>query len=155
VIEEVATGDPRVLALRALMSDEMAALYGRPRHSVPGEAIDASSVVATVLVTEDDAPVATAALRRLGEDVEVKRMYVVPESRGRGLAGRLLSEMERRAVAHGAARVLLHTGLRQEAAIALYRRRGYEQIAVFEPYLDVPESICFARDLGADHPDGA
>lgn len=147
MIQEVALDDPGVLALRARMSDEMDALYGRPRHSVPGEAIDADSIVVTVLVSEDEVPVATAALRRLGDDVEVKRMYVVPDARGRGLAGRLLTEMEHRAAVAGADRVLLHTGLRQEAAIALYRRRGYEQIPVFEPYLDVPESICFEKIL--------
>lgn len=150
MIEEVAHDDPRVLALRAAMAGEMDGLYGRPRHSVAGEAIEVSSVLATVLVVEDDQPVATAALRRLGDDVEVKRMYVAPAGRGRGLAGELLTDMERRAGLTGATRVLLHTGLRQEAAIALYRRRGYHEVPVFPPYLEVPESICFARDLRID-----
>ena len=147
MIEEVELDHPAVLDLRTTMSDEMATLYGRPRHSVPGEVIDPASILATLLVRDDGVPVATAALRRLGDDVEVKRMYVAPAGRGRGLAGELLTDLERRAAAAGASRVLLHTGLRQQAAIALYRRRGYVEIPVFAPYLDVPESICFARSL--------
>ena len=145
-VVEVPTDDPRVAALRAAMGDEMADLYGRPRHGATAEQIDPATVAVTVLATSDAGePVGTAALRRVGVDVEVKRMYVVPGARGTGLAGRLLDVMEEHAVRLGAERILLHTGERQTAALALYRRRGYREVPVFEPYLDVPESVCFAR----------
>ena len=149
MIDFVTEDDPRVLALRAAMGDEMAVLYGRPRHGgVPAEQIDPDSVVATVVVTNTaDEPIATAALRRMGEDVEVKRMFIVAEERGTGLADRMLDVMEEKAAEIGAARVLLHTGERQKAALTLYRRRGYVEIPIFEPYHDVPESVCFARPV--------
>ena len=144
---EASEDDPWVASLRAQMAREMDALYGRPRHAVVAETIDPASVVSTVLVLDDGAPVATAALRRLRRDVEVKRMFVVPSARGQGIAGLLLDTMEEQARALRAPRILLHTGERQAAALALYRRRGYVDVDVFAPYLDVPESVCLSKDL--------
>ncbi|GAA1752624.1 GNAT family N-acetyltransferase [Aeromicrobium alkaliterrae] len=147
VVTEVEVDDPVVLRLRQDMAAEMATLYGRPRHGVPAEGIDPDAVVVTLLVSQGDLPVGTGALRRLGSDVEAKRMFVAPAGRGRGLGRALLEELEDRARRVGAPRMLLHTGLRQEAAIALYRDSGYQEVPVFEPYLEVPESVCFAKEL--------
>ncbi|MCX2732297.1 GNAT family N-acetyltransferase [Saccharopolyspora sp. NFXS83] len=80
-------------------------------------------------------------------DVELKRMYVAPRARGRGLARRMLTELEERAVAAGHKRVLLETGDRQPEAIGLYRAAGYTDIPAFGPYRDDPASVCFAKTL--------
>lgn len=149
-LTEVAVDDPVVLRMRQDMGDEMASLYGRPRHGAPAESIDPDSVVVTLLAHQGDLPVGTGALRRLGPDLEVKRMYVPPAGRGRGLGRLLLAELEDRARRAGAPRLLLHTGSRQESALALYRASGYAQVPVFEPYLSVPDSVCFAKDLAGD-----
>lgn len=138
--------DPRAVDLRARMSAEMADLYGRPRHTVGAEDIEPESVIVCLLALDGDRPVGTASLRRLRDLVEVKRMYVLPETRGTGLAPRLLAEIERHA-ATVTDRVVLHTGERQQAAIALYRRSGYVPIEIYPPYDEVPESLCFAKDL--------
>ena len=145
-LAEVDFLDPRAVALRTRMSEEMAALYGRPRHSVGAEDIDPASVVVCLLAVDGDAAVGTASLRRLRDLVEVKRMFIAPEARGTGLAARMLAEVERHAAAV-TERVVLHTGERQRAAIALYRRSGYEPIEIFPPYDEVPESLCFAKVL--------
>lgn len=62
---------------------------------------------------------------------EIKRMFVVREARGRGIARALLAELERRAVALGYAVVRLDTGPRQPHAQGMYERAGYAQIANF------------------------
>lgn len=80
-------------------------------------------------------------------DVELKRMYVAPGARGRGLARRLLAELEERAAAAGHKRILLETGNRQPEAIALYRSAGYSGIPAFGPYRGDPDSVCFAKQL--------
>ncbi|WP_243792479.1 GNAT family N-acetyltransferase [Saccharopolyspora gloriosae] len=80
-------------------------------------------------------------------DVEVKRMYVAPQARGRGFARRMLTELEERAVAAGYKRVLLETGDRQPEAIGLYRAAGYTDIPAFGPYRDDPASVCFMKKL--------
>lgn len=138
--------DPRAVALRTRMSEEMAELYGTPRHAAGAEGIDPDSVIACLIVLDGDRPVATVSLRRLRDLVEVKRMYIEPSARGTGLAAVLLAAIEARA-ASVTDRVVLHTGQRQVAAIALYRRAGYVPIAVYPPYDQVPESLCFAKDL--------
>ena len=100
-------------------------------------------------------PVATGAWRRRTDVVvggttataEVKRMYVVPSARGRGVARALLAHLERTAGDAGAEAVVLETGLRQPEAIALYTSSGYSEIPGFGFYRDAPLSRCFARLL--------
>lgn len=145
-IVDVGFGDSRAVELRAQMGSEMSDLYGRPRHSAGAEDIDPDSVIACLLVLDGDRPVGTASLRHLRDLVEIKRMFLLPETRGTGTAARLLAEIEARA-AEVTDRVVLHTGERQRAAIALYARSGYEPIDVYPPYDEVPESLCFAKSL--------
>lgn len=100
-------------------------------------------------------PVATGAWRRRSDLVvdgssrtaEIKRMYVVPDARGRGLARAMLAHLENTASAAGAEVMVLETGMRQPEAIALYESSGYLQIAKFGYYKDAPLSRCLARRL--------
>ncbi|MGH3907770.1 MAG: GNAT family N-acetyltransferase [Pseudonocardiaceae bacterium] len=80
-------------------------------------------------------------------DAELKRMYVVPALRGRGLSRVLLAELERRAVAAGRRRLVLETGTRQPEAIALYTSSGYTEIPRFGMHRCEPQSRCFAKVL--------
>ena len=103
----------------------------------------------------DGVPVATGAWRRshvlaLGATAtaEVKRMYVAPAGRGRGLARRMLAHLEATAAAAGADAVVLETGLRQPEAISLYESSGYTPVAPFGYYKDAPLSRCFAKVVG-------
>ena len=82
-----------------------------------------------VALYEDGRPVAGGGVRHLAEGMgEIKRMYVLPEMRSRGLARRLLGELEAAARDLGYARVRLDTGDPQPHALALYRSSGYRDI---------------------------
>lgn len=103
----------------------------------------------------DGVPVATGAWRRR-EDVEalghrssaeIKRMYVDPAARGRGLARAMLAHLERAAAAAGASVMILETGAAQPEAIALYESSGYQAIPGFGFYRDADLSRCLARVL--------
>lgn len=84
--------------------------------------------------------VAGGGLRRLGDGVaEIKRMYVRPEARSRGVAAALLRTLEEAAAAMGYERTRLDTGPKQVTAQRLYRAAGYAEIA---PYNDNPFA-CF------------
>ena len=91
---------------------------------------------------------AAVAIRRLGDDeAEIKRMYVLPALRGRGIGGALLDALEAEARALGVRRLLLETGERQPEALALYRRAGFVVIEPYGEYVDSPLSVCMAKTL--------
>lgn len=111
-------------------------------------------MLATVALVVDGDVVGCGALRdgvKYGEGYgELKRMYVRPEWRRRGLARQVLAGLERIAVENGLRRLVLETGVRQHEAVGLYRSSGYRRIRNFGPYTDVPTSICYARWLVPD-----
>ena len=80
---------------------------------------------------------------------EIKRMYVVAGARGRGLARRLLAELERTAAAAGCDLMVLETGQAQPEAIALYRSAGYTDIPPFGHYTESDQSVHLAKALAA------
>ena len=93
-------------------------------------------------------PVACGALRMLDPSTaEIKRMYVIPELRGRGIARAVLAELEAECLRLGASRLVLETGARQTGALALYGRAGFVEIPAFGEYLDSPLSVCLAKAL--------
>ncbi|WP_351233686.1 GNAT family N-acetyltransferase [Streptomyces sp. NPDC002133] len=80
-------------------------------------------------------------------DAELKRMYVVPEARGLGLARHILAALEEDARAAGRTRMVLETGTAQPEAIGLYTSSGYELCAKFGHYREYESSRCFAKSL--------
>jgi ribosomal protein S18 acetylase RimI-like enzyme len=96
----------------------------------------------------DAATIAPADARTLRPgDAEIKRMWVEQAYRRRGLARRILAELEATAAANGCRRMVLETGTEQPEAVAFYRRSGYERIDRFGVYRDDASSLCFAREL--------
>jgi GNAT superfamily N-acetyltransferase len=86
-------------------------------------------------------------------DAEIKRMYVTPAARNRGLARRMLAELERTARAAGYHRVILETGSKQPEAVGLYRSSGYTEIPAYGYYAGSPHSMHLAKllDAGQSH----
>lgn len=80
-------------------------------------------------------------------DAEIKRMFVIPEGRGKGLARRMLAALEEDARAAGRLRMVLETGDQQPEAIALYESSGYTVCAKFGHYREYESSICMAKPL--------
>jgi putative acetyltransferase len=86
------------------------------------------------------------ALRPLEPGVgEVKRMFVLPEFRGRGIARQILMALESTARERGYSTLRLETGTRQPEAIGLYRSAGYSKIPCFGEYADDLFSVCFEK----------
>ena len=85
----------------------------------------------------------------LGEDgvAELKRLYVTEAARGRGVAVALLEALEAHARDEGVTRILLETGPKQLAAIALYERHGYVHTEAFGPYIGDDFSVCMEKPL--------
>ena len=96
----------------------------------------------------DGVPLACGGWRVNGGDAEIKRMYVVPAGRGRGVARRILAELEASARAAGITRVILETGTKQPEAITLYTSSGYTRIPGYGIYAGESDCRCFAKDGG-------
>jgi phosphinothricin acetyltransferase len=98
-------------------------------------------------------PVGCGALRPLADlgpqpAAEVKRMFVVPDARGHGVARSVLARLEELARDFGYQRIVLETGDRQLEAIRLYERAGYARIPCYGRYAERSWSVCFGKQLG-------
>jgi putative acetyltransferase len=101
-----------------------------------------------VIARVDGCAVGCGALRALQMGIgEVKRMFVLPEFRGRGIARRILKALESRARDLGHATVWLETGVGQPEAISLYKSAGYLEFAGWGEYVGNPFSVCFQKGL--------
>ena len=128
---------PDAAAIIDAMTAEVSALYGgdmsgpgTPSATPQDFAPPAGRFV--VLYDGDGRPVAGGGVKTLAPGLgEIKRMYVVPEARGRGVARELLVALEEAARELGYERVRLDTGPKQPHAERLYRSAGYEEIGNF------------------------
>lgn len=84
---------------------------------------------------------------------EVKRMYVRPQFRGRGVAQAIVGRLAEEARARGMKRIVLETGDAQHAAIRFYERAGFTRCAAFGAYASMPgnaieRSVFFGKEIG-------
>lgn len=102
-----------------------------------------------VVAYDDEKPVGCGCFRETGDDtiVEIKRMYVLDAMRGKGIAKRMLRDLETWASELGADKAILETGIGQPEAISLYEKSGYCRIDNYGPYANNPDSICMAKGL--------
>jgi GNAT superfamily N-acetyltransferase len=102
-----------------------------------------------LIVYREGTPVGCGGLRVLEPGTaELKRMYVAPAARGTGLGRRLVAALEAEARALGVRRLVLETGVRQAAALALYHATGFCPIPLYGEYCLSPEtSVCLGKEL--------
>lgn len=101
-----------------------------------------------VLAYENGEPVGCGAIKEYGANtMEIKRMYVLPEIRKKGVASTILSELENWAIELSYAKCILETGKRQPEAIGLYKKNGYRLIPNYGQYAEVENSLCFEKEI--------
>jgi GNAT superfamily N-acetyltransferase len=149
-VAPAAWDDADVQRLTAAQQAELRARYGGAGE--PGRAPSAADVSVVVLARDDDgSPLGCGALRALdGGVAEVKRMYVVPAARGRGVSKAVLAALEAAASRCGWMTLRLETGPLQPEAVGLYTAAGYRPIPAFGAYVDDPDaadSLFFERAL--------
>ncbi len=101
-----------------------------------------------IVIYENGNPIGCGALKRFDTtDFEIKRMFVRPLHRGKGIASHILKELENWAKELGTLHCVLETGKRMPDAIALYTKNGYKKIPNYGQYVGIENSCCFKKKL--------
>lgn len=101
-----------------------------------------------VVVFDGELAVGCGAVKHFSDEaMEVKRMFVRPAYRGKGIGKSVLAGLEAWALELGYKSCVLETSIHLKAAVALYRGYGYAEIPRYPPYTDVPTSVCFRKKL--------
>ncbi len=96
----------------------------------------------------DTIPVACGAIKQFdAKTMEIKRMFTSEKSRGKGMASKILVELEKWAIELSSERCILETGIRQVEAIHLYKKNNYTLIENYGQYAGIEESLCFEKKL--------
>lgn len=99
-----------------------------------------------VLAFKNEKAISCGAIKPLDKKhVEIKRMYTIEGARGKGLASKVLGELELWALEMGFEKSRLETGIRQPEAIALYKKNGYSLIPNYGQYQGIENSRCFEK----------
>ncbi len=151
VIEQVSGPTQDVRSLVDELETELSAHYSdEQRHGVDIEALFQPDVLFFVARSDGNA-VGCGGVAFLADFAELKRMFVRPQARGRGIGSALLARLETAARAR-ASTLRLETGVQQHQAIRLYARHGFERCAPFAPYTAltpsaIATSIFFEKSL--------
>ena len=101
-----------------------------------------------VVFYENNQPLGCGAFKFYeNKTVEIKRMYVLPEQRGKGIAGQILNELEKWAKELNYKSCVLETGIMQVDAIGLYQKAGYQVIPNYGQYEGVENSVCMQKGI--------
>ncbi|MFR9777331.1 GNAT family N-acetyltransferase [Micromonospora sp. MS34] len=144
LIEPRPAADPELAALVIAEQRELRETDG----GLDGQATLTHDGIRYLVVVDGGRAIACGGIQPLDADTgELKRMYVRPAYRGRGVARHLLAALEELAFQQGHTTVCLETGTYLPAAIGLYRSCGYQPIPVYGEYVDNPYRACFAKRL--------
>lgn len=134
-------------ALVALLDRELSIRDGDD-HAFYDQFNKLDTIKHVVVAYEDDIVVSCGAFKPFDDTtVEIKRMYTRLESRGRGIAAKILTELESWAIESGFTAAVLETGIKQPEAIRLYEKSGYARIPNYGQYSGVEQSYCFRKNL--------
>lgn len=93
-------------------------------------------------------PISCGAMKKIAPDrMEIKRMFTLPRFRGKGVAMRVLAELEKWASEQSYTSCVLETGKRQAEAISLYEKSGYRLFPNYGQYAGIENSVCFTKRL--------
>lgn len=146
-IQRTNSENQNFIALVANLDADLAERDGE-EHAFYHQFNDIGNLNNTVVLYMDKRPVGCGAIKTFdSKTMEVKRMYILPEARGKGLATLILKELEHWAFELNFKSCILETGKRQPEAIALYTKNGYQVIPNYGQYTGVKNSVCFQKNV--------
>ena len=118
-------------------------------HSFYAQYNKIDNIKNVVVAYVNDKPAGCGAVKKYSDDtMEIKRMYTLSEFRGKGIATKILGELEKIAKELSFRKCILETGKRQPEAIGLYKKNGYGLIPNYGQYAGMENSVCFEKNIG-------
>jgi GNAT superfamily N-acetyltransferase len=146
-IKRTNSDNPDFVELVKLLDAHLAERDGAD-HSFYAQFNKIDRIKYVVLAYDNETPLGCGAIKEYEADtMEVKRMYVPPAHREKGIATAILAELEKWGRELSCTRCILETGKRQPEAIGLYKRHGYRLIPNYGQYAAVGNSVCFEKEL--------
>lgn len=131
-----------------VLLDEELAIRDGEEHAFYDQFNKIKNIKNVIVAYANQQPVATGAFKKFSsEAVEIKRMFVKPVFRGRGIAYQILQQLENWAAELGYSCCVLETGKKQPEAIALYKKSGYRVIPNYGQYAKVANSVCMQKEI--------
>lgn len=148
MIKRTDSSDPDFISLVQLLDQDLAIRDG-DEHSFYAQFNKIDAIRHCLVAYENDVPAACGAIKAFsGDSMEVKRMFVHPDFRRKGLASEVLNELEKWTSELGYRYCVLETGKRQPEAIALYQKQGYAIIPNYGQYVGMENSVCMRKEVG-------
>lgn len=140
--------DPKFNTLVLQLNAELSSMYVNyqevfaPHNKLKDETF-------SLVAIQNEKSVGIGAYRVLKDEnaVEIKRMFVPTNHRGKGISKLILNGLEQWAKENNFTFAKLETGTKNLAAISLYKKSGYKKIPPYEPYVGIEESLCFGKKL--------
>jgi len=146
-IKRTHSADPHFIELVKELDKDLAIRDGE-EHGFYAQYNKVDTIKQVVVAYYGDEPSGCGAVKEFTTGtMEVKRMFVPLEKRGRGIASRILQEIERWCLELGYTSCVLETGKKQPEAIALYTKNGYRIIPNYGQYAGIENSVCFEKKL--------
>ncbi len=146
-IERTTSENPNFKQLVVLL-DEYLRITDGDEHAFYNQYNNIENLQEVVVAYSENLAVGCGAIKPYDSDtVEIKRMFVLPEARGQGVATKTLSALEQWARELNYKKCILETGKRQPEAIALYSKTGYEVIPNYGQYQGMENSVCFLKQV--------
>jgi putative acetyltransferase len=147
VIKRTNSDNPDFKALTNLLDITLCDIYGTKQEDFE-EYNRIDNLDTVVLAYEGDTPIGCGCFKRFNADtIEIKRMFVKPDHRRKGVASRMLYEIESWALELRYSYAALETGNRQLDAIDLYQNLGYTITSNYGQYTDSEISVCMMKSL--------
>jgi GNAT superfamily N-acetyltransferase len=141
------SGNPDFIELVKQLDADLAERNGQD-HSFYSQFNKIDMIRHAVVAYEDEKPIACGAIKEFAPQImEVKRMYTLPAHRGKGIAGKVLKELETWAAELSYIKCVLETGKKQPEAIQLYQKSGYHIIPNYGQYAGIENSVCFEKQV--------
>ncbi len=147
VIMRTDSGNNDFIALVRRLDEDLAVRDGA-EHSFYAQFNSLQTIKNVVIAFENGIPVSCGAFKEFSLNcAEVKRMYTLPEYRGKGIAALVLTELEHWGKELSYSSFVLETGKKQPEAIRLYEKCGYHRIPNYGQYTGIENSLCFEKQI--------